>query len=152
MLIDRYDRIGEYTGSIANLQNALDFIVSKDSFEPGRYEFEGGYILYQEQNTKAVDDGTYENHNKYVDIQVLLDGENWSTLWNRVEEMEEAVPYDPVKDATRWNGEGAVITLQKGMFVCFFPSDAHKPDRFLPGGEASPYKKYVIKLEIPEKF
>ena len=151
MIVDRFDKIEEYIPKIANLDNALAFIADKKDFEPGRYEFEGGYLLYQEQETKPVSEGTYENHNCYVDIQVLLSGSQWNTLWNRVEEMKEAVPYDAIKDATRWEGEGANIALKEGMFVCFFPTDAHKPDRFLPGEEASMYKKYVIKLEISEK-
>ena len=151
MIIDRFDRIREYVPQIANLDHALEFIAGKDSWEPGRYEFEGGYILYQEQQTKAVPDGTFENHNRYVDIQVLLEGSCWNTLWNRVEEMTQAVPYDAQKDAARWEGEGASISLKSGMFVCFFPTDAHKPDRYLSGETAAPYKKYVIKLEIPDK-
>lgn len=150
MLIDRFDRINEYFDRIPNLENAVGFIRENREWKPGRYEFRGGYLLYQEQETKAVTDGTYENHSYYVDIQVLLEGEGWHTLWNRVEEMTEAVPYDPVKDATRWTGDGALIGINPGMFVCFFPTDAHKPDRFVPGEEAKPYKKYVIKLEIPE--
>ncbi len=149
MLIDRFDRINEYFDRIPNLENAVRFIRENREWKPGRYEFQGGYLLYQEQETKPVSDGTYENHSYYVDIQVLLEGEGWYTLWNRVEEMTEAIPYDPVKDATRWNGDGALIGIKPGMFVCFFPADAHKPDRFIPGKEAKPYKKYVIKLEIP---
>lgn len=150
MIIDRFENIQEYFGQIANLENALAFIREQKQWIPGRYEFQGGYLLYQEQDTKPLEDGTYENHDKYVDIQVLLEGEGWHTLWNRVEKMQEAVPYDPVKDATRWNGEGALLGILPGMFVCFFPTDAHKPDRFAPGAGPCSYKKYVIKLEIPQ--
>lgn len=148
MLIDRFDRISEYYDRIPNLAAAMTFIKSQTEWKPGRYEFSGGYILYQEQETKPLNDGTYENHDRYVDIQVLLEGEGWYTLWNRVEEMEEAVPYDAVKDAARWVGEGALIGIQPGMFVCFFPTDAHKPDRCAPGSSPKPYKKYVIKLML----
>lgn len=149
MLIDRFDRINEYFDRIPNLENAVAFIQEDREWKPGRYEFSGGYLLYQEQETKPISDGTYENHRCYVDIQVLLEGEGWHTLWNRVEEMESAVPYDPVKDAERFNGQGALIGIEPGMFVCFFPTDAHKPDRCAAGTEPKPYKKYVIKLEIP---
>ena len=150
MLIDRFDNISEYFDKIPNLENAVRFIEGKADWAAGRYDFEGGYILYQEQDTKPLADGTYENHRRYVDIQVLLEGEGWHTLWNRVEQMESAVDYDVEKDAQRWSGEGALIGIKPGMFVCFFPSDAHKPDRHLVGAEARPFKKYVIKLEIPQ--
>ena len=151
MLLDRFDKICEYIPQIAHLDTALDFIRNNTSWEPGRYEIDGGYILYQDQNTKPLDEGTYENHKLYVDIQVLLEGEGWCTLWNRVEEMTEAVPYDEVKDAARWIGDGTVVSLKPGMFVCFFPTDAHKPDRHMDGATPSAYKKYVIKLRIPDK-
>ncbi len=151
MILDRFDKIREYSSRIPNLENALQFIEQQQEWVPGRYEFPGGYLLYQELDTKPVDEGTFENHDRYADIQVLLDGAGWKTLWNRVEEMTEAVPYDPVKDATRWNGDGAVLALLPGMFVCFFPTDAHKPDRFLPGEAPVSVRKYVIKLELPEQ-
>lgn len=150
MIIDRFENIQEYINQIANLENALSFIKAQEHWIPGRYDFLGGYLLYQEQDTKPLEDGTYENHDKYVDIQVLLEGDGWYTLWNRVEKMQEAASYDPVKDAARWTGEGALLGLLPGMFVCFFPSDAHKPDRCAPGAVPASYKKYVIKLEIPK--
>lgn len=150
MLIDRFDKIYEYYDRIPNLSNAIAFIQETREWRPGRYDFPGGYILYQEQETKPISDGTYENHLHYVDIQALLEGDGWFTLWNRVEEMDAAVPYDPVKDAARWTGEGALIGIEPGMFVCFFPTDAHKPDRCAPDAVPKPYKKYVIKLEIPD--
>lgn len=148
MIVDRFDKIREYSSRIPHLEDALSFIAAKDEWTPGRYEFPGGYLLYQELDTKPVEEGTFENHDHYADIQVLLEGAAWTTLWNRVEEMTEAVPYDPVKDATRWTGDGAAVSLQPGMFVCFFPTDAHKPDRFLPGASPAAVKKYVIKLEL----
>ena len=148
MIIDRFENISEYYGRIANLEQAVRFIEAQREWTPGRYEFPGGYLLYQEQETKPLEEGTYENHRRYVDIQVLLEGEGWNAMWNRIEQMQEAVPYDEAKDAMRWKGDGAVIGIEPGMFVCFFPKDAHKPDRYLPGKQPGSYKNYVIKLEI----
>lgn len=146
MLIDRFDRIEEYYKRIPHLSTAVEFIRSNDNWKPGRYEFEGGYILYQELETKAYNEGSYENHRFFNDIQVLLEGDSWHTFWNRVEEMQSIASYDVDKDAERWDGEGADIRLKPGMFVCFFPCDAHKPDRYIEGEAPEFVKKYVIKL------
>lgn len=149
MLVDSFSNISEYFETIPNLKNAVEFIEAQKEWQPGRYDFSGGYILYQDQETKASDEGTFENHRKYNDIQVLLEGSNWHALWNRVEKMKSSVPYDEAKDAERWEGEtAAIIALEPGQFVSFFPTDAHKPDRFLPGDRAKRIRKYVIKLEI----
>ena len=146
MLIDRFDRISEYYNKIPNLEQAVQFIQKEKPKTPGRYEFSGGYLLYQELETKPEKEGIYENHRRYLDLQVLIEGEGWGTLW-----MEEVLPYDSIKDTARWIGEGAYIQIMPGMFVCFYPEDAHKPDRFGMSGHSEHVKKYVLKLELNEK-
>jgi len=149
MIIDHIDNAAAYYDLLPGFANAVKCIEEHPTWEAGaRYEFDGGFVMYQESQTKAMADGTFENHDKYIDVQILVEGGPWYSLWNRVEELTEAIPYNPEKDATRYDGTGSLLELKKGMFVVFYPADAHKPDRFLDGESSMPYKKYVAKLEV----
>jgi len=111
-----------------------------------RREFDGGYAVCQQGETKPLDEGTFEAHIKYIDVQIIRESAAWYTLWNRVQDLEEAIPYNAEKDCARYGGEGPLLELRPGMFAVFYPEDAHKADRFLKGGSPVPYKKHLIKL------
>lgn len=147
MIIDWVEKIPEYYKRLPGLENGVKCIEEHPDWAPGHYEFDGGYVMYQEGETKPLDAGTFESHVKYIDVQIMREGAAWYTLWNRVVSLEEAIPYDAEKDCVRYDGEGPLLELRPGMFAVFYPEDAHKADRFLNGESAAPYKKYVIKLK-----
>jgi len=146
MIIDWIEKISEYYDRLPGLENGMKYIAEHPDWAAGRYEFDGGCVLYQEGETKPLDAGTFESHVRYIDVQILREGAAWYTLWNRVENLRETIPYNEEKDCVRYEGEGPLVELRPGMFGVFYPEDAHKADRFLNGEHAEPYKKYVIKL------
>ena len=89
-----------------------------------------------------------ETHRKYVDIQVLLSGEEVIEIFPK-QGLTVSEPYNPEKDAEFYRApENAPvkITLRPGQFLVFFPEDAHMPSLALPTGP-TPVRKVVLKVQ-----
>ncbi len=77
--------------------------VSKDTdfsqMENGKYDLIEGkaYAIVQEYTTKPEEDGKYEAHRKYVDIQFVAQGEE-KLGRGALEDFEEISEYDEEKD------------------------------------------------------
>lgn len=78
--------------------------------------------------TKTREEGQYEAHKKYIDIQFVAEGE----------EKIEVTSLDGLHETSRFNEEkdyafysnaktGSIIHLKPGMVAIFFPEDAHMP-------------------------
>ncbi len=146
MIIDRMDYITEYESMLPHLASGLAFLQENPRLSEGKHVFPGGFVLVQAGMTRPVAEGTFEAHKKYIDIQILVEG-NEIVVWNRLEKMTQIGDYDEEKDKLTLGGEGAVLELKPGMFCALFSSDAHTACRHLEGAQANPYKKYVMKLE-----
>lgn len=147
MIIDRVEYASEYAKQLPHLADALAFIKENPNPGEGKHPFEGGFLMHQSGMTKALADGDYEAHREYIDVQILIDGREFM-LWNRLENMKETAAYDAVKDKHAIAGEGSILELTPGMFVVFYPSDAHKACRHLDGMESGKFEKYVVKLKL----
>jgi uncharacterized protein, YhcH/YjgK/YiaL family len=131
---------------LPNLKNALICLLEhKDDSAPARIDFADGYLLLQEGDTKGVEDGDYEAHRRYLDVQVLLEGEE-TVVWNDISTLVESVPYDQEKDKVMYSGEGSHITIRPGTCYVCWPEDGHKACRHM--GQPTHYRKAVIKLPI----
>lgn len=150
MIIDRADRILYYRELLPHIEAGLEALKSLPVPEPGRYEFEGGYFTIQKGITRPVEEGTYEAHRRYIDVQILLEGSE-ELAWQDLRELETVTAYDPQKDQERLDGpKNHVILISEGMFYAVFPNDAHKavshteqPRNFL---------KAVMKLPAAEAY
>ncbi len=82
----------------------------------------------------ALIDGTpqdkqlLEIHRKYIDIHILLEGEE-TIGWKPTEDLlDESIPYSPEKDCAFYTDTPtSFITILPGEFVIAFPEDAHAP-------------------------
>jgi len=105
-----------------------------------------GVDVYQ---TRTRDTAKLETHRKYVDIQVLLSGEEVIEVFP-MRDLTVCEPYNFEKDAEFYHAPSdtpAKMLLIPGRFLVFFPEDAHMP--CLNAGNASqPVKKVVIKVAV----
>lgn len=144
MLIQRLERLGANCAWLPHLEDALICLAEhKDSPAPARFDFPGGYLMLQEGDTKGVDEGDYEAHQRYLDVQVLLEGEE-TVMWCDISALQPSVAYDPEKDKAMYAGEGCSMTLQPGTCYVCWPEDGHKACRHI--GQSTHYRKAVIKL------
>jgi YhcH/YjgK/YiaL family protein len=138
-----------YAAISPRMKTALEYIANTDfsEMEPGRYELEGSnlYVLVQAYDTIPKEQGKWECHKKYIDIQYITDGVEQIGC-NNIGKMKITTDYNPEKDIAFLSGEGDYITFTKGSYGIFFPEDAHQPKiaiNNIPGK----VKKVVVKIK-----
>ena len=77
---------------------------------------------------KRSEDALLEAHDRYIDVQVCLEGEERMGWRNRAKCVNVATPYQIDRDIVFYNDKPSMyITLKPGQLAVFFPSDAHAP-------------------------
>ncbi len=146
MIIDKTEKLLFYDKMLPNLKNGLEKLKEINQDVEGRHEFEGGFLMIQKGETKHLNEGTFEAHRKYIDVQIVLEGSEVIS-WANLAELTTAIEYDGEKDAERLDGERKHnILIDKGMFYAMFPEDGHKALGHLE--EKYTYTKCVMKLAI----
>jgi YhcH/YjgK/YiaL family protein len=106
------------------------------------------FAIEQSYNTRKSEKSLFESHIKYIDIQLLISGE----------EVIEVVHTDLLKIDSEYNEENdyslykanpnsSKIIMKKGDFSIFFPKDGHMPG-ITRKGERSRVFKAVVKVPI----
>lgn len=146
MLIQSLERLRTDSSWLPHLEDALTCLAkNKDAPAPARFDFPGGYLMLQDGVTKEVSEGDYEAHQRYLDVQVLLEGVE-TVVWNDISALQLSVPYDPEKDKAMYVGEGCSMAIKPGTIYVCWPEDGHKACRHT--GQPSHYRKAVIKLPL----
>ena len=150
MIIDHIDNIMNYETLLPDIKNGMAFLHSLTKFDTGRYEFEGGYLMIQKGVTKPVVEKTFEAHQKYIDVQILLDGSE-EVAWEDIRKLTAVTLYDAEKDVQRFNGSrDHVMKITTGMFYAAFPQDGHQPNSHTEAEQN--YTKIVMKLPVISPF
>ena len=128
MIIDKIENIGNYPQIPEYIVNFIKGL-SEDT-ECMRYELiDEDFVNVETYTTKFISDAKFETHNNYVDIQLLLDGEERIYLTSR-EGLNESAPYNPEKDITFYTNsieQADFVTLDGSNFVLIYPHEAHAP-------------------------
>lgn len=144
MIIDKFDNIMFYGSLVKNLSCGVEAIRSMKILEVGRYEFDGGYFMVQKGDTKPMEEGTFEAHRKYVDVQIIVQGSE-EVAWSDICDLTTAIPYNAEKDAERLSGDTShSMKVSSGMFYIAFPHDGHKPVSHTKSKQS--FTKIVMKL------
>lgn len=136
----KYDEISEKTAK---------FLLSLNSQTPvGHYEIDDNvYANVDVYETKTFDNCKYEAHKKYIDIQMLLDGNERldCTDLNKLELTEE---YDDKRDIMFLENSkvmpDASFKLSPQRFVMIYPHEAHRPQMAIE--KPVKVKKVVVKI------
>ena len=126
--------------------NTLDL----EALENGRHDLnEQVYMNVMEFDTVEADSKQAELHHKYLDIQLLIRGEENV-------EVSATYPnlslYDEYRDADDYQltpqiENKSTVTLLPKMFAVFFPYEPHKPGCTV-NGKSSFVKKLVVKVPV----
>ncbi|MGA3008265.1 MAG: YhcH/YjgK/YiaL family protein [Opitutaceae bacterium] len=114
-----------------------------------RVELTGGaFALEQAYLTKSRAEGRWESHGAYIDVQVVIDGEELMEVCD-VSRMKVAEDLRPAKDLIFYRSfeGGSVLRVGAGEAAVFFPTDAHLPSMRI-GAEAALVRKTVIKVPV----
>lgn len=88
---------------------------------------ENFFYTVQSYVTKSEEECKLESHRKYVDIQIIVNGEEQMDLAD-VSRLTVKEPYDPETDAMIWNipQRMARTTLKSGDCIVLYPENAHR--------------------------
>ena len=147
MILDNIKNIENYKGLSDNFDKAIDYLTKEnlDDLEVGKYEICGDdvFVMIQEYETKSIEDGKYEMHKNFIDIQLILSGEELIGYAD-VDDLTQTNEYNELKDKQNFKGEGQLHSLTKGMFGVYFVGEGHKPSI---NNSKFNVKKAVVKIK-----
>jgi YhcH/YjgK/YiaL family protein len=149
MIIDTLANGGKYAALHPNFKIAFDYLLTTDlaALEVGKFEIADGLkaiVSDNEGKTADVAAEKFECHNKNIDIQVCIRG-NETIGWKpRTDCTAPKGEYNDEKDVLFYaDAPDMHFDLKGGQFVIFFPEDVHAPMI----GEGL-IKKLVFKVRI----
>lgn len=116
-----------------NLQKAIEYLKTHNLLEEkeGKIIVDGDnvYINRSSYIAKNIEDCKIEGHENYLDIQLVLQGEEAiGYVDKRKSGLEITSPYNPIKDKANYKGlVDGIINLRGGFFAIVFPNDLHQP-------------------------
>lgn len=123
--------------------------INQNEFTVGKKEICGDniYASLQEYFSSIPENNTYEAHEKYIDVQFVLSGEE-KILVADISQGEKTTEYDEQNDFALYDVSAphTVLTLSAGDFAVFYPQDLHKPCLAL--NETTKVQKVVVKVKI----
>lgn len=147
MIFDHIDNIGNYIGISKNLDDAIFLIQNHklETAELGKVVIREDQLFYlvQAYETKPFDRVNLEAHLKYIDLQLMVEG-NEMMAYGNTNALQLQTPYNESIDAQFFSGEVQKIHVKKDCFAIFFPNDAHQPGLAMDVSQA--VKKVVVKI------
>jgi len=126
-----------------NLKTGFNWLKNTDLelIADGKYTI-SDHVFANVQSYETKDDAPFEAHKKYIDIQYMVDGEEFIEVTD-YNNTEITVEYDSQKDIEflECKKQKDTFRLQAGNFLVLFPQDAHKP-------ALNPNKKLFVKKVI----
>lgn len=149
--INKTEFARQYQANKPYWDKAFDFLKQNnlDTMAVGSYAIDDDnvYAMITENKTKDLDSSTWESHKNYIDLQMVIRGEEKIGRAD-IAKLTIALPYDASKDLINYTGDGKYYEASPNNFFLFFPQDAHRPNITVNGNQ--PDKKIVIKIRFAE--
>ena len=147
--IDKVQFAEQYTLNKAIWDKAFLYLKETNlkTLSTGRHDIDGEniYATVSEGPLKDYDKTTFESHKKYIDLQLVISGEEKMGKASPAELILNK-PYSEENDIMFYAGDGKIYTVPENTFILFFPSNAHRPS-ISPGGNKI-VKKIVVKIRV----
>lgn len=145
MIVTSIDNFGLYTNLHPLFESVDKELISNALLRYNEEILLDGRKLYASPARsvgKRAEDALLEAHDRYIDVQVCLEGEERMGWRNRAECANVAIPYQIDRDIVFYNDKPSMyITLKPNQVAVFFPNDAHAP--LISNGEI---RKVVFKV------
>lgn len=144
MVIDKIENLEKYASLNPLFAQAIEFLKSTDlnAHEIGKVKLQGDDLVvnFAQARPKTKEEAKLETHNRFIDIQIPLDGVEVMGYTPRADLPE--TEYNAEKDITFYPGLAeSYLTIKPGMFAIFFPEDGHAP-----GVTSDGVKKVIVKV------
>lgn len=149
MILDSLKNIENYRNVNSKVSRALEIIrntnfddLADDVYLIDGFDFRFFITSYQ---TQEINDRP-EAHRDFIDIQYIISGKEQMGI-GQLDDMTEEVEANPGKDIWFYHGPMDYVSVSQGMFVVFFPNDAHAPNISPVDGNNS-VRKCVFKVHV----
>jgi len=150
VIYDRFENLDLYAQPGTRLHRAV--VHARDvhlTVADGRTDIDGDrlYASVATYETGPREERRFEAHRKYIDVQVLLEGEEAIDV-SLEDDLAVLEAYDEKRDVTflKPPSQVASLAMRPGCFAVFFPHDAHRPGCHL--SEKSRVRKIVMKVAV----
>lgn len=148
MIYDLLKNATFYHQTHPRFKKAFEYLQKTDftKVAEGKVEIDGQniYAIVQEYMTKPPAEGRWEAHQRYIDIQYVVAGEELIG-YAHLDSMK-AGQYNDEKDIVFLEGEGSMIPVPAGTFMLLAPQDVHKPQ--IAVHTPQKVKKVVVKVKM----
>lgn len=151
MILDTLENANRYLALNKGFQKAVDFLFRRDlnALPAGRHEIDGGhvYAIITRDFGRDKQGARLEVHKQYIDIQLILSGTD-EMGWKSITFCKQpAGEYEKESDIQFFADEPDLwIPVGPGVFVLFFPEDAH-----MPMISSERIHKVVVKVAVDQK-
>ncbi len=135
----------------AQWQAVYDFLKGNDlaALSTGRHEIVpgGAFVNVTEYDSKV--DGVFEAHKDYIDVQIIVSGEEDIHVGNLEDALDCTMEYNKDKDCVLFASatEFRTLAADPSIWFIFFPSDLHRPG-VAKSGVPSHVKKIIVKIPV----
>ena len=149
MILDALKNAAQYTALHPGFKTVFDYIASHDlaTMECGRYDIDGDniFVVVQEWDLRPTSEARLELHRRYIDIQVVLDGDDEVFGWSEKKDcLKPEAEFDEQKDVQFFTDvPQCFYSVAKGQFSILYPEDGHAP--MLGEGHV---KKCIFKIAL----
>ena len=149
MIFGNIDNLEEFSFIEEPVKRCFEYLKDHElaSYKKGSYEIDGDrlFVNVAEYETTAPDNRFWEAHKEYLDVHVMLQGEEQIDV-NFIGNMK-LKEYVKKDDFLSMEGEknGSVILRPKDFMVCY-PSDGHRTG--VAAGRPAPLKKAIFKVRV----
>ncbi|HOY72346.1 MAG TPA: YhcH/YjgK/YiaL family protein [Tenuifilaceae bacterium] len=131
MILSSLNEFGTYVNLHPLFSRIESALITMDFTHPGERIYIEGDNLYATPSfskAKAKEEALLEAHDRYIDVQVCLQGEEIMGWRNRSECLLPKEPYNEKDDITFFSDPPATfLKVPAYHFVIFYPADCHAP-------------------------
>ncbi|MFY7963580.1 MAG: YhcH/YjgK/YiaL family protein [Chitinophagaceae bacterium] len=150
MIVDSLSSASKYTSLHPLFAKAFEYINNTDltTLEDGKFDIDGdnirGIMASKNGMTAAESIAKFECHNKHIDIQICIKG-NETIGWKpRPSCVSQRGEYNTDKDVLFYDdAPDMYFNLTDNQFAIFYPEDVHAP--MIAEGQV---KKLVLKIKL----
>ena len=145
-ILCKLSELGKYINLTQELKLYLASLTNKKIKQPQEININNRDIYASENiiETQPRDTKSYESHKKYIDIHIVLTGEEIIEV-APIDALNPSTLYDREKDYILYkNKAGEMYHLKPGICAIFFPQDAHMPG--IAANKPEKISKIVIKV------
>ena len=151
MIFDRLSEADPYFCFGENFRAGFAYLraTSFDTVSDGKYRIRGEDVvaMVQTYHTKPLDQGRWEAHRHFADIQYVVQGSEGIGVAH-LDEMTVTEPYSRDHDVEFFIGHSRVqfIRVDRGSFAIFLPQDVHMPGLMFES--SAMVRKVVVKVRL----